>query len=70
VLASLALSLAALQPARAEENFYEAWPYVVPSDVLPFVRDKAQEGDAEATLAALEEFAVHYPSYTLGRCVT
>jgi len=68
-LASLALALA-LQPARqarAEENFFETWPYVEPADVLPFVRSKAVAGNADSVLDALDEFCLHYPMYALGR---
>ena len=63
----LATSLAlAVLPPPARANFYERYPYVVPADVLPFVRDTTPPGDVGAVLAALDEFATHYPAYQLG----
>jgi predicted O-methyltransferase YrrM len=61
---SLALAVLPAAPVRA--NFYETWPYVVPADVLPFVRHSAPPGDVGAVLAALDEFTTHYPAYQLG----
>ena len=46
--------------------FFQRWPYIQPSDILPYVRAHATQGDAAAVLAALEAFSVHYPMYTLG----
>lgn len=38
-------------------NFYARWPYVKPSDILPWVKANAAPGDADAVLAALDEWA-------------
>lgn len=46
--------------------FYQRWPYVVPADILPYLRAHAAQGDASAVLSALEAFSTHYPMYTLG----
>ena len=52
------------EPAGAA--FYQRWPYVVPADILPYLRAHAAQGDASAVLSALEAFSTHYPMYTLG----
>lgn len=47
-------------------SFYSEWPYAKPSDVLPFVRATAPQGDVQAVLDALDSFAEHYPMYRVG----
>jgi hypothetical protein len=42
---------------EAAGDFYVRWPYAQPSDILPFIRQHATEGDADTVLAALEEWA-------------
>lgn len=58
-------------PAKAADaessSFYARWPYVEPADLLPFVRASATRGDSASVLAALDEFATHYPNYSVGK---
>ena len=46
--------------------FYQKWPYVQPSDILPYLDSHSTAGDAASVLAALESWSTHYPMYTLG----
>ncbi len=39
---------------------------MTPADILPFIRAHAQLGDSDAVLAAMDEWAVHYPNYSVG----
>ncbi len=61
--AAAGLLLAPARPSRAEDDdggsadFYSRWPYVVPSDILPFIRERAAPGDSDAVLAAMDEWA-------------
>jgi len=45
--------------------FYSQWPYAQPSDILPFIKSQAREGDAMAVLAAMQTFGDYYPTYFL-----
>jgi hypothetical protein len=59
--AAFARAVLAAEPlpsaAAAGESFYSLWPYMQPSDILPFVRERARQGDAQAVLDALDEWA-------------
>jgi predicted O-methyltransferase YrrM len=70
VLQQLALLTGASTTLRAEAaddtDFYQRWPSVEPADVLPYVRATARAGDADAVVAALDEWGRHYPNYSCG----
>jgi predicted O-methyltransferase YrrM len=69
-LALLLPPLAAPPPARAaaaSNSFYTEWPYLVPADILPFIRATAPRGDAEAVLRSIDTFAKAYPMFRCGR---
>lgn len=53
----------------ASASFYTQWPYVVPGDILPFLRATATPGDVDSVLAAIDVFAAHYPMYRWGEWV-
>lgn len=45
LLAGLAPSWSRPPPAcAADSSFYSQWPYVTPSDILPYIRATAKEG--------------------------
>lgn len=60
---------AARNPAAAavdessKASFYAEWPYVSPSDILPYLRATATPGDVDSVLAAIDRFAQYYPMY-------
>jgi hypothetical protein len=56
---------AAEQPSSSasKASFYSEYPYIQPSDILPFLRDKATPGDMSSVLAAIDDFAAFYPMY-------
>mmetsp|Transcript_2322 Transcript_2322/g.3844 ORF Transcript_2322/g.3844 Transcript_2322/m.3844 type:complete len:325 (+) Transcript_2322:24-998(+) len=67
--ASVLLATLPLRPAHAEvspSDIYARYTYQRPQDILGFVRDQAPAGDAEATLAAIDEFSVAFPMYKIG----
>lgn len=64
--AGTALALLGRQSCAFAEDFYQRWPLVQPSDVLPFIRASAKQGDAEAVVTALDVWASKYPNYGLG----
>ena len=72
LLLSGCCALTLLPPAcRAEQSFYERWPSVEVGDLLPFVLATARQGDTDGVLAALDEWALHYPNYSVGaECAT
>ena len=47
-------------------SFYSDWPYRTPADILPFIHATAQQGDANAVLAAIDTFAAAYPMFRSG----
>jgi hypothetical protein len=49
------------QPAQRDPNFYATWPYAQPADILPFIQQAAQPGDAQAVLDAMDTFSQYYP---------
>ena len=55
-----------LRPAAAAAeaaDVYSSFPYVTPSDILPFLRAEARPGDVDSVLAAIDAFATFYPMY-------
>ena len=46
--------------------FYGEWSYSQPSDIIPYVKATAAEGDAQAVLRAMDTFGQYYPMYKLG----
>ena len=58
----------AAAPAKfvKDPSFYARWSYAQPSDIIPYVRAVAREGDAEGVLAAMDVFGEYYPMYKLG----
>lgn len=49
------------QPAQRDPTFYATWPYAKPADILPFIQQTAQPGDAQAVLDAMDTFSQYYP---------
>lgn len=47
----------------SKPSFYAEWPYVTPSDILPYLRATATPGDIDSVLAAIDRFAEFYPMY-------
>lgn len=64
---ALLLALTAAWPtarpaaAAAAPDFYASWPYATPNDIIPFVRQRAAPGDAQAVLDAMDEHGLYYP---------
>lgn len=62
---------AARHPAWADDaasgpssgSFYNDWPYLTPSDILPYLRATANPGDIDSVLSAIDRFAGFYPMY-------
>ena len=56
---------AAEQPSSSasKASFYSEYPYIQPSDILPYLRDRATPGDVSSVLAAIDDFAAFYPMY-------
>ena len=46
--------------------FYGEWSYAQPSDIIPYVKATAKEGDAVGVLRAMDTFGEYYPMYKLG----
>ncbi|KAI3428022.1 hypothetical protein D9Q98_006408 [Chlorella vulgaris] len=65
---------AARHPAWADDaasgpssgSFYNDWPYLTPSDILPYLRATANPGDIDSVLSAIDRFAGFYPMYRCG----
>jgi hypothetical protein len=72
----LTWNLLTLEPAQAIETntanrnnaaaensayFYMKWQYSQPADILPYIYANAKQGDADAILAAMDEFGQYYP---------
>ncbi|KAL4443450.1 hypothetical protein ABPG75_011187 [Micractinium tetrahymenae] len=64
--AAAAAAAAAAFDEGSKASFYAEWPYVSPSDILPFLRAAATPGDADSVLAAIDRFAEFYPMYRCG----
>ena len=47
-------------------DFYATWPYQKASDILPFVRKYAKDGDSDSVLDAMDRFGDRYPMWKLG----
>jgi len=62
----LTAAAAETDSGTADSSFYATWPYIKPSDILPFIRQRAAPNDAQSVLDALDEFAAHYPMYAVG----
>lgn len=54
---------AAAADEASKASFYAEWPYVSPSDILPFLRANATPGDIDSVLAAIDRFSEFYPMY-------
>lgn len=52
---------AVAQPAQRDPTFYSTWPYAKPADILPYIQQAAQPGDAQAVLDAMDTFSQYYP---------
>lgn len=54
--------------ARASDatEFYGEWVYIQPSDILPFIYSRAEVGDEQAVVKAIDEFGRYYPMYKCG----
>lgn len=54
---------AAAAPAAQEKDpsFYGTWQYAVPADILPYIKEQAAPGDAQAVLGAMDTFSLYYP---------
>lgn len=48
------------------ETIYAHYPYVHPSDILPFIRDHSTRGSPESILKAIDLFCSAYPQYRSG----
>ena len=46
--------------------FYGEWSYSQPSDIVPYVKATAKQGDAVGVLRAMDIFGEYYPMYKLG----
>ncbi|PSC72400.1 catechol O-methyltransferase-like [Micractinium conductrix] len=57
---------AAAAAAAEAADVYSSFPYVTPSDILPFLRAEARPGDVDSVLAAIDAFATFYPMYRCG----
>jgi hypothetical protein len=56
-------------PAQASDfdpGFYSDWPYIQPSDILPYIFENSAQGDAGAVIAAFDAFGEYYPMYKCG----
>jgi catechol O-methyltransferase len=53
------------RPNLGRDALYRAYPYQVPSDILAYLKDYSEEGDAVSVLRALDEFSDSYPMYKL-----
>jgi hypothetical protein len=42
--------------------FYAKWPYVQPSDILPYIYATAEKGNVDSILKAMDDFGVD-PSF-------
>jgi hypothetical protein len=58
-----AAAAAAAAPAAPEKDpsFYGTWQYAVPADILPYIKEQAAPGDAQAILDAMDTFSLYYP---------
>jgi hypothetical protein len=44
-----------------DPTFYATWPYARPADIVPFIKQQAAAGDAQAILDAMDAFSQYYP---------
>lgn len=59
-----AAALAASPPeGQGGASFYSQWPYIEPSDILPYLEAAATPGDPGSVLDAIDRFAEYYPMY-------
>jgi len=49
-----------------DPGFYSDWPYIIPSDILPYIFSEAKQGDVSAMIAAFDKFGEYYPMYKCG----
>lgn len=60
MVADTAVATTAAAPER-DPMFYATWQYATPADVLPFIKQQAAPGDAQAVLDAMDTFSLYYP---------
>lgn len=47
--------------AERDPGFYAIWQYATPADILPYIKEQAAPGDAQAVLDAMDTFSLYYP---------
>jgi hypothetical protein len=57
-LSSGKLARAVDEPAMNSGLFYAKWPYVQPSDILPYIYATAEKGNVDSILKAMDDFGV------------
>jgi hypothetical protein len=60
---AIVAAAAAAAPAAPQKDpsFYATWQYAVPADILPYIKEQAAPGDAQAILDAMDTFSLYYP---------